>query len=84
MSNFNLADLLMRSSQIGDILAEVDSSDRIVYMGFSDAGASEGDPAYRIVKFTYDGDNTTFDSMKHADGSTDQNKVWDDREDYTY
>lgn len=84
MSELSLNDLLFRSSLIGDIVNEVDASDRIIYMGLADAGSDTGDPKWRIIKFTYTGTNVTFDTMKYADGSTDANKIWTNRANYQY
>jgi hypothetical protein len=82
--SLSLNDLLVRSNLVGDSLCIVDELDRPVFMGFAEAGTKPDEHKWKIIKFTYIGENTTYSSMRHADGSTDQNKVWDDKEEYTY
>lgn len=75
---------LLLANAVGDSQCEVDSSDRPVYMGFAEAGSATSAAAWRIIKFTYSGTNSTFATMKHASGSIDSNKIWDSRADYQY
>jgi YD repeat-containing protein len=53
------------------------------YMGYADPGASEDDAAWLIVKWTYDS-NSYAVAKNFADGSKAFDKVWAERDSYTY
>ena len=64
------------------MLVEYDASDNPKYIGEATPGTAQGDLAWRIRKVTYTGGNPT--GIKWAGGTTEFNKVWDDRGDYDY
>lgn len=64
------------------MLVEYDASDNPEYIGEATPGTAQGDPVWRIRKVTYTGGNPT--GIEWAEGTTEFNKVWDDRGDYDY
>jgi len=52
------------------------------YVGEADAGTSSDATGWRIKKITYEDGNPT--NVEWADGNTNNDNIWDDREDYTY
>lgn len=51
--------------------------------GAAPTGAATSRPFWRIFKVTYDA-NGAMTSIDFAEGSTEYDKVWDDRNSYTY
>ena len=56
---------------------------QVEYQGFAYPGASVSDAKWSIRKFAYNSDNVTT-SVLYAGGSDNFDKIWDNREDYTY
>lgn len=61
---------------------EYNSSNNPVYIGEATPGKDTSDAAWRIKKITYiNGDPT---AVEWASGTTEFDKIWDDRAEYDY
>ena len=59
-----------------------DADGNVEYVGRADAGSETDQPVWFIQKLEYDDGNIT--GMLNANGQPDFDKVWDNRESYTY
>ena len=78
MANFQL-DLADNRRQIFDY----DGGSYVVYIGRAQPGALQSDALWQIRKFTYDESNH-ITNIEFADGSSEFNKIWDNRSSYDY
>ena len=63
-----------------------DIADEPTYFGEAMPGTLDSDAAWRIYRYEYEmiaGDPEVI-GLRFAEGNTDFDKVWDDREDYEY
>lgn len=64
-------------------LVEYDASNNPIYVGDARPGTAESANGWRIKKVTYDASNNPTD-IEWAEGTTNFDKVWDDRGIYAY
>lgn len=64
-----------------DLIVYVDDTGDFIYVGEANVGSSTSDSAWRIRRLQEVG---TITSVLWASGSSDFNKVWDDRSTYSY
>lgn len=60
-----------------------DSNGNIEYIGLATPGTDDDDPGWQIIKFVYDA-NQNLTHILYAEGNTKYDKVFGDRESYTY
>lgn len=58
------------------------NGDNLEYVGKAQIGSAKTEAVWQIQKLTYDGSNLT--DVQWADGDDAFDKVWNDRETYTY
>jgi len=61
---------------------EYDDSNNLVYIGEATPGSPQDEAVWRIRKITHTGSNPT--GIEWAGGTTEFNKIWDERTDYEY
>lgn len=62
---------------------EYDVNDNVVYQGWARAGTASSAEGWRIVYYTYDGNNNVL-TKTFAKGNSNLVHVWDDRATYNY
>ena len=61
---------------------EYDGNGNPIYTGEAAPGSGKDEAKWRIRKFTYSGSSVT--DVQWADGNTDYDNIWDDREELSY
>jgi hypothetical protein len=79
----NPSGIILNSKNPEQVEVEVDGSDKIIYVGFSDPGVAYSAAKWLIFKLTYDV-NDNLIRKSYADGSRNYNKEWDERATYSY
>jgi|GEM_PF-1449883 len=73
------------SSGIDNMTTRLDyeGGNNIIYAGYAQPGSEETDPVWQIRKMEYDG-NGNLTSVKFAGGTAAFDKIWNNRDSYTY
>lgn len=67
-----------------DLAVAYDDAERELYIGEAKPGTADSGNGWRIYRLAYVGATTCIAKRRYANGSSEFDKVWDDRATYDY